>query len=298
MPRTSGLFLLLVFLLASAGAAASDRALARLPSGAAVTSEELKAEALSLPPQVQEQVFARPADTAQFAQAVLLRRELARQAEADGLLTDPKVAAALRAARERVLADAALARIDAAGPDRSALERQARNQYDAEPEKFASPEQVRVSHVLVSSKACEPEARAREVLARARQPGADFAQLAREYSDDSGSAARGGDVGFFPRGRMAAPFEAAAFSLKQPGDLSDVVKTEFGYHIIRLEERKPAARQAFEAVREPLVKNLADSEARSRRQQLVDRLTAGIQFDQGAIEALVAGRPLAARKGK
>jgi peptidyl-prolyl cis-trans isomerase C len=256
-----------------------------------VTAEELTLEALSLPPQAQEQIFARPADTAQFARGLLLRQELARQAEAQGLLNDQKIALAVRAARERILADALLARVDAPGLNRSALERMARSQYDAAPEKYMSPEQIRVSHILVSAKACDPEARAREILARARQPGADFAALAREYSDDPGSAARGGDLGLSPRGRMAPPFEAAAFALKEPGDLSDLVKTEFGFHIIRLDERRPAARQPFEAVRDSLIQSLADSMARSGRQQMVDRLTAGIQINDEVIESLIASRP-------
>lgn len=243
---------------------------------------------LALP--AQEQVLARPSDLVQFAQNLVIRRELARQAEADGLVSDPAVAAALRAARERVLADAALARTEGAPVERMALERLARNQYDATPEKFNIPEQVRVSHILINAKACEPEARARKLLELARQPGADFAALAKANSDDPGSAARGGDLGFFARGRMAAAFEAAAFALKQPGELSDVVKTEFGYHVIRLEERKPAARQPFEAVRDGLMKSLAEAEARTRRQEVLDKLTAGFEFDRDTIERLAATR--------
>lgn len=182
-----------------------------------------------------------------------------------------------------------MARAEGAAADRAALERLARNQYDAEPQKFDTPEQVRVRHILVSAKACEPEAKARELLAKARQPGTDFAALAKENSDDPGSAARGGDLGFFARGQMTAAFEKAAFALKQPGDLSEVVKTEFGYHVIRLEERKAAERQPFEAVRDNLVKGLAESESRARRQVVLDQITAAIQFDRDAIEAVAAG---------
>ena len=269
--------------------------MATVPGGSAITVEEVNAEVNRLSPKAQEQVLTRPADVARMAQNMLVRRELARQAEAAGLQNDPKVAAALQAARERVLHDAALARAEGAAPDRAALERLARNQYDAAPEKFDTPEQVRVSHILVAAKACEPEAKARDLLAKARQPGADFAALARANSDDTGSAARGGDVGFFARGKMIAAFENAAFALKQPGDLSEVVKTDFGYHVIRLEERKPVARQPFEAVRDGLMKSIADSEKRTRRQQALDRITADIQFDREAIEAVVAGRNPAAR---
>ncbi len=269
---------------------AADRVVASIPGGAAVTEQDLKEEALRLPPKAQAQVLSRPSEAAKFAQNVLVRRELARRAEADGLQNDPKVAAALRVARDRVLSDAALDRAEGTPPDRAALERLARNQYDADPSKFDTPEQVRVRHILVSAKACEAQARARQLLEQARQPGADFAALAQANSDDPGSAARGGDLGFFGRGRMTKDFETAAFALKQPGDLSDVVKTEFGYHVIRLEERKPAVRQPFEEVRDGLVKGLAESESRSRRQQAVDQITAAIKFDTEALESLAGGR--------
>jgi len=283
-------FLLPVLLLAfSPLAHSADRAVASIPGGVTVTTDDLRNELLRLQPQAQAQLLGRPSEVMRFAQTLVVRGELARRAEADGLHSDPKVASALRAARERVLSEAALARAEGAAADRAALERLARNQYDAEPQKFDTPEQVRVRHILVSAKACEPEANARELLAKARQPGTDFAALAKENSDDPGSAARGGDLGFFARGRMTAAFENAAFALKQPGDLSEVVKTEFGYHVIRLEERKPAERQPFEAVRDNLVKSLAESESRARRQVVLDQITAAIQFDRDAIEAVAAG---------
>jgi peptidyl-prolyl cis-trans isomerase C len=279
-------------------ARSADRVVASIPGGVAVTVSDLAEDALRLPPQVQAQALSRPQDVARIAQNILIRRELTRQAEAEGLDKDPKVAATLRAARERVLSEAALARAEGAPPDRQTLERLARNQYDATPEKYDTPEQVRVRHILVSARACEPDVRARELLAQARRPGADFAALAKTNSDDPGSAARGGDLGFFSRGKMAPAFEAAAFALQKPGDLSDVVKTEFGYHVIRLEERKPAGRQPFEAVRDELVKTVTEAETRNRRQQVVEKITANVQFDPEAIDAVVASRPAVQAKPK
>jgi len=281
--------LLLVSLFtASTFAQSADRVVASIPGGAIVTEDDVLTDLRRLAPQGQAQILGRPAEVVRFSQNLLVRRELARRAEAEGLQNDPKVAAALRAARERVLYEAALDRADGAPPDRATLERLARNQYDASPQKFDTPEQVRVRHILVTAKACEAEAKARDLLAKARQPGADFAALAQANSDDPGSASRGGDLGFFARGKMVPAFDAAAFALKQPGDLSDVVKTDFGFHVIRLEERKPAERQSFESVREELIKTIAQSEARTRRQAVVDQITAGAQFDREAIEALVA----------
>ena len=102
-------------------------------------------------------------------------------------------------------------------------------------ERVTDTDQVRVSHILVSVRSPdeEPAARAKaQDLMQQLQSGADFAQLARQHSDDPGSAAAGGDLGFFGRGKMMPEFEKAAFALK-PGELSDPVVTPFGYHIIR-----------------------------------------------------------------
>jgi peptidyl-prolyl cis-trans isomerase C len=116
--------------------------------------------------------------------------------------------------------------------------------YAANIEKFATPEQVRARHILVkveSGTTTEQKAAAKkkieEVLAKARE-GVDFAELARDYSEGP-SAPQGGDLGLFTRGRMVPAFEEAAFSMKA-GEVSAIVETRFGYHIIKVEERKPA----------------------------------------------------------
>jgi peptidyl-prolyl cis-trans isomerase D len=100
----------------------------------------------------------------------------------------------------------------------------------------ASPEMVDAAHILFEvkdpSEDGEVKARAEAILKRAKA-GEDFAELARKYSEDSGSASSGGDLGPFPRGRMVKEFEDAAFALK-PGEISDLVRTEYGYHIIKV----------------------------------------------------------------
>ena len=127
--------------------------------------------------------------------------------------------------------------------------------YDAHKKEFENPERVKARHILVAVKAdATPEQKeaarkkAEELLAKAKA-GGDFAKLAQENSDDPGSKAKGGDLGFFTQGSMVGKFEEAAFALK-PGELSDVVETEFGYHIIKLEERKAAEQQPYESVKE------------------------------------------------
>ncbi len=110
---------------------------------------------------------------------------------------------------------------------------------------FAYPERVRARHILIavtpdaSAKAREEaKAKAGKILDQLKK-GADFARLAAQYSDDPGTRDHGGDLGFFQRGQMIKPFEDAAFSLK-PGQLSAVIQTRFGYHIIQVEQIEPA----------------------------------------------------------
>jgi peptidyl-prolyl cis-trans isomerase C len=119
--------------------------------------------------------------------------------------------------------------------------------YDENPTKFEQPEMVRASHILLSTRDAQqkelpPEQKAEKrktmdsVLKRAKA-GEDFAKLAKEFSEDPGSKENGGEY-TFGRGRMVPEFEAAAFSLS-PGQISDVVTTQFGYHIIKLSEKLP-----------------------------------------------------------
>jgi peptidyl-prolyl cis-trans isomerase D len=112
--------------------------------------------------------------------------------------------------------------------------------YAGHPERYKQAEERRASHVLIAVDAKASgdelkaaEARAAEVLAQARKSPADFARLARQYSQDPGSAAKGGDLEWFGRGAMVKVFEDAAFSMKE-GQVSDVVRSDFGFHIIKL----------------------------------------------------------------
>lgn len=138
----------------------------------------------------------------------------------------------------------------------------ARKFYDDNPDKFQQPEQVRASHILlltqdpVTKQPLSPEQKKekekliKELKARAEK-GEDFAALAKQYSEDPGSKNNGGEY-TFPRGRMVPEFEAAAFSLKT-NQISDVVETQYGYHIIKLSEKIPATKLEFAKV-EPKIK--------------------------------------------
>ena len=127
----------------------------------------------------------------------------------------------------------------------------------------------------------------KKILADLRA-GANFEQLAREHSADPGSAAKGGDLGFFPEGKMVPAFEAAAAALKNPGDLSPIVPTQFGFHIIRLEGRKPASVKPFDEVKEELRAEIIAKLKAEARNKEVARARALAQGDATALEAFMA----------
>lgn len=108
--------------------------------------------------------------------------------------------------------------------------------FDGHKDRYVQPEERRASHILIASEKLgkdKARARAEEILAEVRKNPAAFAELAKKNSDDPGSAAKGGDLGFFGRGMMVKPFEDATFGLKD-GEISGVVESDFGFHIIKL----------------------------------------------------------------
>jgi peptidyl-prolyl cis-trans isomerase C len=158
--------------------------------------------------------------------------------------------------------------------------------YEKNPDKFQQPETVRAAHILVivpqgsdeKTKAAM-KARAMEAL-RAAKAGKDFGALARQYSQD-GSAQHGGDLGFFPRGQMVPAFEQVAFALK-PGEISDLVETQFGFHIIKSIDMRPGGTVPFAQVA-PKIQEFLENQAQSDKgKAYVESLRA-----RGKVEILI-----------
>ncbi len=139
--------------------------------------------------------------------------------------------------------------------------------YEQNLARYSTKEERRASHILIAAPASEPaaerekaHAKAEQLLAELRKAPNTFADVARKNSQDPGSAEKGGDLDFVTRGAMVKPFEDALFALKK-GEISDVIETEFGYHIIKLDDIKPAIARPFEQVRSSIENDLRAQQA-------------------------------------
>jgi peptidyl-prolyl cis-trans isomerase C len=159
--------------------------------------------------------------------------------------------------------------------------------YTKNPDQFKQPERVKASHILISvpkgaDAATKAQARtkAAEILKEVKA-GKDFAALAKQHSQDPGSAVNGGDLGFFQQGQMVGPFNEEAFRLA-PGAVSDLVETEFGFHIIKVAEKQAPRTVPLEEVRPQLEQYLE----RQNREQQTDAFVNGLKA-KGKIEILI-----------
>jgi len=142
--------------------------------------------------------------------------------------------------------------------------------YESNASRYGEPEQRRASHILIALKSGTGDAekakareRAAQILSQVRKSPGSFAELAKKNSDDPGSASRGGDLGFFSRGMMVRPFEDAAFRLK-PNQISDLVASDFGFHIIRITGVKAGKMKSLEEARPEIERELRRQRAGRR----------------------------------
>ncbi|NIQ39275.1 MAG: peptidylprolyl isomerase [Proteobacteria bacterium] len=169
-------------------------------------------------------------------------------------------------------------------------EAETRDYYDSHPDSFSQPERVRARHILIK---VDPEAdesektKARKRLEEIRErlkKGEDFGSLASKFSQGP-SSTRGGDLGYFRRGQMVKPFEEAAFALN-PGEVSDIVETKFGVHLIKVVDKKPPTTSAYKDIKENLGKYLKRQKVQKEVGQYVEKLR-----DEAAVEKFLKEKP-------
>lgn len=259
--------------------------------GTVVTEQDLQQELLVLSEAEQLQTLATSDALKDFLRQLYLGKRLVTEAERLGLENQPTVRAQLAAQRRWVLSDALRAQTEKQieQPDFAAL---AREHYATSRDEFQLPEQFKAAHILKKVACdCERDEKRRQTdqLLTRLQAGEDFATLAKAESEDSASAAKGGDLAdALKREQLVSPF-AAAMSKLEPGQLSGVVETEYGFHIIKLLERQPARQQSFEEVRQSLEAKLRANYMKDQLQQRGQSYLPGAdaKYDESALQALV-----------
>ncbi|MEE1653169.1 SurA N-terminal domain-containing protein [Brachymonas sp. G13] len=171
-------------------------------------------------------------------------------------------------------------------------EQDMRSYYEQNQERFVDAGQRRASHILITVDAAADQAtrdaarkRAEELLAQVRQDPSRFAELARANSQDPGSAAQGGDLGFFDRNAMVKPFADAVFGMEK-GQISDIVQTDFGYHIIQLTDVQATAQQGFDAHKAEIEAELKQQLAQQKYGELAERLSDGVFRNPAELKTL------------
>jgi parvulin-like peptidyl-prolyl isomerase len=254
-----------------------EKALARVP-------ENLRQEFATSPKRVQD-----------VLNNLLLEKTLAAQARVDGT-RPPTFAANADTDPQQALAAAEIQRIESdAGKSfdarKASFEAKARELYELDHEKYRVPEEVRLSDIAVKiAGRGDDAALARAAEARQRVvSGANFADVAREYSDDPMTADKGGALPFVAAKDLAPDYAKAAFALAAVGEISEPIKAPAAYHVVRLEERRPSRVQTFDEVREPIMQSLREryiAEQRDARIRAVHE-DPELQVNQPAIDALV-----------
>lgn len=168
-----------------------------------------------------------------------------------------------------------------------------RKYYTENASRFTAAEERRARHILVQAAKDAPadvrqkaKAKAEALLAEARKNPAGFAELAKKNSDDPGSAANGGDLDFFGRGAMVKPFEDAAYAMK-PGEISNVVETDFGYHIIQLEAVRGGEKKPFEAVRAGIEDEVRQQGATQKWAEAAEQFTNTVYEQSDSLQPVI-----------
>jgi peptidyl-prolyl cis-trans isomerase C len=233
-----------------------------------IKQSEFEAALKSLPAEYQQ--YASGAGKKQFAEDYLRMKMLASEGTKAGLDKDPNVLSQLALMKENLVAQAQLTKIE---KSITVSDEELKKKYDTDK---ASYEQVKARHILIAFKgspaAQEGKAELTEEQAKAKAEdlhkqivgGASFDELAKKESDDVGSGTRGGDLGAFGRGQMVPEFEKAAFEAKK-GEVTPVIRTQFGYHIIKVDEHDMTP---FEQVKATLEKNERQARMQAKMEQM------------------------------
>jgi len=235
-----------------------------------ITPGDFRDEIASLPEYTQNQLRTSEQKLKRL-EDMIKERVLRQEAERRGLHEDKGIQRKVERYRNRLITEKLYQEVAREKGDVSDAE--VKQYYDANKDRYVQKERIRASQILILvppdadvEQESKSLAQAEEVLQKAKGE-ADFGELAKEYSEGP-TAVRGGDLGYFSRGRMVPEFEEAAFALNEKGDISGIVKTKFGYHIIKLTDKQAEKQLELAEINERIKRQLESQNRREVRQTL------------------------------
>ncbi|MFW9604186.1 MAG: peptidyl-prolyl cis-trans isomerase [Trichlorobacter sp.] len=236
-------------------------------NGATITTADLEQEVKTLPDYLRGMAET-PQGRQEMIETLIMRELILQKASKDGIDKDKEVEDKLRELKKRVIVDTFLRKKVEA--DASLSDEELKKIYNQNLDKFKVGEQVRASHILVKS---SQEAQA---VLEALKKGEKFEELAKSKSLDA-SAAKGGDLGWFGKGNMVPVFEKAAFGLKE-GQTSGIIKSQFGFHVIKLTGKRPAGTRPFEEVKDQIKSSIMPQKQQQVFMKLKEDLRKGAKI--------------------
>ena len=236
------------------------KVLAEVNSGS-ITTGDFDRELKNLPEYLKAMADT-PQGRKEMLDTMVIRELILQQAAKDGIDKSAEIEEKMRDLKKRLIVESFLKK--KVEVESKVSDEDLKKFYEQNKEKFKSGEQIRASHILVKT-----EKEAKDILAQLKS-GGNFEELAKKNSADS-SAAKGGDLGWFGKGNMVPAFEKAALALKE-GQISDVVKSDFGFHIIKLTGKRPAGIRPFEEVKEQIKGAILPTKQQEVFQKIKDEL--------------------------
>lgn len=253
-------------------------------NGGTITTGDFQNELKNLPEYLKAMAET-PQGRKEMLDTMVIRELILQQASKDGVDKSPEIEEKLRDLKKRLIVEAFLKK--KVEGDSQLSEDELKKFYEKNLDKFKAGEQIRASHILVKT-----EKEAKDIQSQIKS-GGNFEELAKKNSVDS-SAAKGGDLGWFGKGSMVPAFEQAALALKE-GQVSDVVKSDFGYHIIKLTGKRPAGTRPFEEVKEQIKSALMPTKQQEVFQKIKEELkkNAKVNVKEDVLNTLDGKAPVA-----
>ncbi|RRD68274.1 hypothetical protein EII19_02300 [Comamonadaceae bacterium OH2310_COT-174] len=250
-----------------------------------ITDLDIESDARAIDPAARNHALSDARKVDVTGKALFVRAAMAEQAKAKGLDKSPQAQARLKLAEQKVLMELMLEELEKTqAPSKEQLLKYAEAEYKANPQRFEAPAETKASHILLFADSPDAEQRIQDLYQQLKG-GADFGELAFKHSEDGETAPLYGSLGYFDPKKMVMEFQSVLAGLKKEGEYSEPFKTRYGWHIVRLEERREAGKLSFEEVRDNLMAAGHKAAMKDLRDNLVEKSVSQIKTDEQALQA-------------